>query len=278
MIKMNFSGDEEDKDQSTPNRPRRVDRSLSSPVVPYTRKARRELAVRIMDDDDLSEMGFEATLLLDDDRPQTELVPSYSRPMPNFQSRGSKIGDLLETNPMVFALISVASVMCLRFASNLTITMDLDIALLIIFSSFCIGLHTPRPMIGGIDKSAGAPVSISATPRFSRQSGRQLLRKSMVCTPEAQTETANKQMDFEAILEDHDEAREENQSPMPKFPEGVALGSELNRWSEPVPENFHVRGPHYLADKKKIPSGPFVFPVRGVDLFLTDTCPENAGR
>ena len=61
------------------------------------------------------------------------------------------------------------------------------------------------------------------------------------------------------------------------FPADAPLGSKLNCWSEPDFESFHVRGSNYLSDKVKEASGPFVFPIRAVDLFLTDTCPENAG-
>eukprot|EP00540_Astrosyne_radiata_P001704 CAMPEP_0116842276 /NCGR_PEP_ID=MMETSP0418-20121206/11420_1 /TAXON_ID=1158023 /ORGANISM="Astrosyne radiata, Strain 13vi08-1A" /LENGTH=291 /DNA_ID=CAMNT_0004472855 /DNA_START=137 /DNA_END=1012 /DNA_ORIENTATION=+ len=66
-------------------------------------------------------------------------------------------------------------------------------------------------------------------------------------------------------------------SPMPTFPEGAELGAHLNCWSEPEYNSFRIRGKDYLQDRKKIASGPYVFPVRGVDLFLTDACPEHIG-
>jgi hypothetical protein len=67
-------------------------------------------------------------------------------------------------------------------------------------------------------------------------------------------------------------------SPMPIFPKGARLGTVTNCWSEPTYKDFKVRGKNYLNDRVKIPSGSFLFPVRGVDLFLTDACPENVGR
>jgi hypothetical protein len=67
-------------------------------------------------------------------------------------------------------------------------------------------------------------------------------------------------------------------SPIQKFPEGAEIGSILNCWSEPVAHEFKVRGPNYLKDKIKIPSGPFLFPARGVDIFLSDCCPEHIAR
>jgi hypothetical protein len=261
--------------------------SISSPVVPYTRKLRRSTVMREHDDVELSEVGEEANLLLDDDRVQTEMVPSYSRPIPTFGSPGTKFGDLLENNLVVFAVIFGLSVLFLRFAAKLTVTLDLDIELLLIFAAFCIGLHTPRPMVGGIDKTIGPPPTPLATTgpdrrAFSRKdvNGRMLLRKSMVATPD-NSMNQSRPTAFEGMEipeEQPNDIIDENQSPMPSFPEGAALGSKFNCWSEPVPGNFQVRGPKYLTDKKKLPSTGFVFPVRGVDLFLTDTCPENAGR
>ncbi|KAL7534781.1 hypothetical protein ACHAXR_010189 [Thalassiosira sp. AJA248-18] len=62
------------------------------------------------------------------------------------------------------------------------------------------------------------------------------------------------------------------------FPDGEAIGSHLNCWSSPASTNFHVRGPNYLKDKKKVPSGDYLFPCRGCDLFLTDNAPVNLGR
>ena len=64
----------------------------------------------------------------------------------------------------------------------------------------------------------------------------------------------------------------------PKFPEGAKIGSHLNCWSEGESSNFHVRGPNYLSDKKKVPSAEYLFPTRGCDLFLTDNPPVNIGR
>jgi hypothetical protein len=262
------------------------EKSISSPVVPYTRKPRRSSMMREHDDVELSEVGQEANLLLDDDRPPSEMVPSYSRPIPTFGSPGTRLGDILENNPVVFAVIFGLSVLFLRFSSKLTVTLDLDIELLLIFAAFCIGLHTPRPMVSGIDKTTGPSPTPLATSGVDLRSflrkdphGRMLLRKSMVATPDSSAQSVVTSFEGIAIPEEEPDAIiDENQSPMPRFPEGAALGSKLNCWSEPVPGNFQVRGAKYLSDKKKVPSSGFVFPVRGVDLFLTDACPENAGR
>ena len=227
------------------------------------------MASRLRDEDELCEVGEDANLLVDDDRPPTELVPNYSRPIPNFRSPGSKVGDLLENNPIMFALIAAASVSFLKFACKLTVTIDLDILLLLIWASFCVGLHTPRPLVSGVDKSSG-PWPLPTRKQHDID-GRKLLRMS-------QTTPRNLGMDAVRDEDERDQFMEVNESPLPRFPDGAKLGSHLNCWSEPTHKSFHVRGPNYLTDKVKVASGPFVFPVRGADLFLTDTCPENAGR
>lgn len=259
--------------------------SMTSPVVPITRKSRKSMVMRQFDEDDLQAVGEGASLLLDDERLHAELVPSYSHPVPNFQSRGSKAGDLLENNPIIFALIAVASVIFLKGAAKLTVTMDLDILMLLIWASFCVGLHTPRPMISGIDRHFGPP---PRSPKMKKRrptvltsedrDGRKLLRMSFASTPDAGS--AESAVTFDSIREDedHDDIMAVNQSPLPMFPPGAELGTKLNCWSQPPSTNFHVRGPNYLKDKVKIESADFVFPCRGIDLFLTDTCPENAGR
>mmetsp|Transcript_1796 Transcript_1796/g.3466 ORF Transcript_1796/g.3466 Transcript_1796/m.3466 type:complete len:371 (+) Transcript_1796:48-1160(+) len=56
---------------------------------------------------------------------------------------------------------------------------------------------------------------------------------------------------------------------LPRFP--IVETKNRNCWSEPpAGTSFKVRGENFLKDKKKIPSGPYVFPARGVDLILTD--------
>ena len=313
FIKKTFSGDEDDKIETSQHKgevnlgimlPPHLDtnipvsaRSLTSPVVPYTRKMRRSLSKRVLDDEELNDVGSEANLLLDDDRPPTAFVPDYSRPLPNFQSSGTVVGDMLENNPILFAIICFASILLLKRASRLSVTMDLDIELLLIFASFCIGLHTPRPMVGGIDKSLGSFAALPLSPvnipgkrglRKRDQSGQLLLRRCFeVSTPDgAQSTRSGASFDSmqgkdsigEEVDDDEEGIMHVNRSPMPRFPNGAALGSHLNCWSEPIVGNFQVRGPSYLQDRRKVPSSPFLFPVRGMDLFLTDHCPENAGR
>ncbi len=253
----------------------------STPVVPITQKRRNSFLDRQSDLNELKVVGRDASLLLDDERPQSELVPSYSSPVPTFNSSGSRLGNMLERNPIVFALLAIGLTVFLKRVATIEVTLDLDILLLFIWAAFCVGLHSPRPMIAGIDKNFGPPRP-STPSKASDVHGRKLLRKmSISMTPKGSSsprEGAEEGAGPDEASENGSDIVNEIQSPMPVFPKGAALGSHFNCWSEPSCENFYVRGSKYLKDRVKIESGDFLFPVRAVDLFLTDTPPENAGR
>mmetsp|Transcript_19263 Transcript_19263/g.41402 ORF Transcript_19263/g.41402 Transcript_19263/m.41402 type:complete len:338 (+) Transcript_19263:55-1068(+) len=73
----------------------------------------------------------------------------------------------------------------------------------------------------------------------------------------------------------------DDKSPMQEFPQNAALGSVTNRWGSTEASNFHVRGPNYLQNKKKVaPASDFVFVLRGCELLMTDrrVGPKNVGR
>lgn len=258
----------------------------TSPVVPITRKKRNSMIMRKADLDELEQVGKEATLLLDDEQPQNALVPSYSHPVPSYSSSGSKLGNLIDNNPIVFVTITVASILVLKKVSSLAVTIDLDVLLLFLWAAFCVGLHIPRPMVNGIDQSyAPSPTSSvpfrkkgEGKPKSNDLHGRKLYRRmSQISAGSGKTESIS------GIIEDESENDEDGilnelQSPMPVFPKGAKLGSHFNCWSQPACNDFYVRGPNYLKNKVKIESADFLWPVRGIDLFLTDTCPENVGR
>jgi len=251
----------------------------STPVVPMTHKRRSSLVVRQSDLNELEQVGKNANLLLDDERPQSELVPSYSAPVPTFVSSGSKIGNLLGSNPIVFAIMAVGLMVFLKRIATMAVTLDLDVLMLFIWAAFCIGLHSPRPMITGIDRNFGPPPS--NTSKATDMHGRKLLRRMSMemhqITPKGLSSKGDDM--FKDIDGDTDsEIMDDVQSPLPLFPSGATLGSHLNCWSRPYCNLFYVRGPKYLKDRVKIESGDFIWPSRGVDLFLTDTPPENVGR
>jgi len=271
----------------------------TSVVVPITRRNRQNSAVRSQEEEELSHMGQEARLLVDDDRDPASvhpiMLPNYSQPTPTVRSGGTAFGLFLETNPWIFVIIAAAAIVGLQYAAQSMVSMDGDIFMLVVFASFCLGLHTPRPMVGGFDR----PPSMKGTVRSSGdRSGRKLLRRSMmVLTPTARRRASEAVSGLKVplhelspmsvnedipIMMEEEEINDENGatmgSPMAKFPEGAEIGTVLNCWSSPPSCDFHVRGPTYSKDKKKVPSAEYLFPCRGLDLFLTDACPENVGR
>lgn len=289
-------------------------------VVPLTRRSRKSIVQRDIEDAQLKEIGTEAMLLVDDDRTQpavTGLLPNYSRPVPTVQMGVTRVGQWLDANPWMFALIAAGILAILQKAAASTVTMDSDLFLLCIFASFCLGLHTPRPMVGGFDRPPtmkGAVARHTLDTTLSDKSGRKLLQRSMIVgSPMAAIRRASivqasgnkaaidaaagitglsaRTVQAVAAIEDHlvagvlgivEEAQNETEhgmsSPMALFPEDAEIGSHFNCWSMPESSEFQVRGPNYLSDKKKVPSDEYIFPCRGVDLFLTDACPQNVGK
>jgi hypothetical protein len=235
--------------------------TLVSPVVaPMSRKSRRSTVVRAADMEQLEE---DANLMVDEDDDHVEPSKPFAAPYLVAKSREAV------NNPYVFPAIAAAALAVLRSVQGKTTEMDMDVALLIAFACYCLGLHTPRP-------SAVGPVVKKATLKKSavEPMNRQLWRKSMAATPASESMRAAWQVDDE--FEEEEEPLIE--SPMQAFPEGAELGSHFNCWQEPAHADFKVRGPTYLTDHHKVSSGPFIFPIRGIDLFLTDACPEDVGR
>uniref|UniRef100_A0A7S3K2U6 PH domain-containing protein n=1 Tax=Aureoumbra lagunensis TaxID=44058 RepID=A0A7S3K2U6_9STRA len=61
---------------------------------------------------------------------------------------------------------------------------------------------------------------------------------------------------------------------LPRWPSGDGR----HCFSEPDAGFFRIRGPTYLEDKLKIASKPALFPLAGVDLFLTDVPQQHVAR
>ena len=272
--------------------------SSASIVVPFSCRRRRSEAQRDLDNQDLSEVaGEEAKLLLDDDRPPAELLPSYTQPRPVVSATKYKFGIWLDNNPVAFFVICLIVVRILEKAGGRSIRLDADVALLVVFASFCLGLHTPRPMVGGYDRPSTMMAAVKHAPALKVDvSGSKLMRRSLkssVTSPQAGegsrsfAASPSPRMTFglseesapsDVVLTTEDEEEETLQSPMAKYPEDAAIGEHTNRWSDPPAFDFEVRGLDYLTDRKKIRSDDFLFPCRGLDLFLTDTCPSNVGQ
>ena len=280
----------------------------NSNVVPMSQRNRRSITERDLEEETLRQVaGQDAKLVIEDGeggggKPSSSTaphVPNYDQPVPTVRlSSMSTLGKWVDHNPWSFLVLAIIIIIGLQYASKIVIDIDFDIFLLCIFGSFCIGLHTPRPMILGYDDNPanghllGRPSS-SQQPKKVDRSGRLLLRQSMknisgIPTTQEQlnVDEASRHMDAIAevtttahVMDDALSPTSTLGSPMAMFPDGAELGSHLNCWSRPDPSIFQVRGPNYLQDKKKIPSSSeYIFPCRGLDLFLTDMCPQNVGH
>ena len=166
---------------------------------------------------------------------------------PEISTLGVAVLKFADDQPLMAVAAFAGVTQVLRAMGLPPVTASSDVLLVICFACFCLGMQALRLL----------KPKQTTTP----QNAAKLMRMSMVATSMELSDVA-------PTIE----------SPMPRFPDGAKLGSVLNSWSDPPSTNFMVRGENYLSDKKKIKSDPFVFPNRGVDLFLTDQCPENVGR
>jgi len=241
----------------------------TSPVIPITRKFRRSVSDRIKDDHHLLTAGEKGNLLMDEDRSRRKFVPSYSQPVPTVQFReNNHRGKLIENSPFAFLGVFFIFVGALKLASFLSLRIDFDVALLVGFALFCVGLHMPRPAQDGIDTVADDSKLLVSSVKIESW-GSQDSATGTICR------TLDK--DIPPIFSEAEDSGILIKSPLPLFSKSAKFGSHFNCWSVPDYDQFKVRGPNYLTDKIKISSGEYLFPARGMDLFLTDTCPENVG-
>lgn len=258
-------------------------RTVSSPsVVPRSKKQRRSLVVRAADEEMLQ---ASANLTIGDGGDaKSAPAPAASTPAvvaPNT----SVVSDFFANNPSAVAVLVAVMLSVLRRAQFETITIDSDYAMLASFACFCFGLNWPRPKSAVVQKAV--PATVAGRRRSPRRSvpaagnaagPARLLRASMMMSPTmADAAKSVRELDAADLL-DEEEEQEAIRSPMDTYPEGAPLGEYFNCVSEPDCKDFHVRGGNYFHDKVKVPSAPFLFPTRGVDLFLTDDAPENVGR
>ncbi|GKY90299.1 hypothetical protein MPSEU_000003900 [Mayamaea pseudoterrestris] len=181
----------------------------------------------------------------------------------------------VENKSFLIALGVVILAVYMRFRSQLggLFSIDGDVALLLSVITFFLGQRSPSSTI------------LQPAPQLVEQQvdkTRAMLARTCLFAPMSPLRRSSIKVDMlQAAMVDDEIVEEEIgqvlDSPLPQFPKGAKIGSHNNCWSVPEHESFLVRGPKYLVDRKKVASEPFLFPTRGMDLFLTDTCPENVG-
>jgi Protein ENHANCED DISEASE RESISTANCE 2, C-terminal len=317
-------------------------------VVPLTTKDRRSETLRAHDEEELASIHDDDStrlLLLDDGngggndndhRPRVAFFSkSYARSQPAAAVRSTsnnkmaKLLDAIANKPIVLVGICAITIALIRQASLSKVIIDADMALLVVFASYCLGLHTPRNPSSMDDMTAASPrmlVKSGGGGMVEDRSGRKLLARSMKAQRRHSTSTNSRRNSLSATTmvaaahntsspgisgsahDNNDDGGDDCDddpsgasfgtmsdgggggddgddhgygeimgSPMAMFPEGAKIGSVTNCWGVSAYEDFQVRGATYLTDKQKVASDEYLFPVRGVDLFLTDMCPENVG-
>jgi hypothetical protein len=164
---------------------------------------------------------------------------------------------------------------------RVSIVVNLDVAAVAAFTCVIIGMNfAPAPV-----ETPYEPHRDRRTPFQNRQrvDSETLIRTSMGrATPSDRSSRATmlSRSIFSSVVgvssDNFDDSS--GKSPLLKFPDDAEIGSILNCWSEPIANEFKVRGKNYLKDKVKIASGSFLFPARGADIFLSDCCPEHIAR
>lgn len=172
-------------------------------------------------------------------------------------------------SPISVILLFVLLMQFFLLLPTFQVTLDIDIMILVIFSAFTIGTKFGSRLSKADDQNE------IPEPHRARINSETLMKKSL---GGSETSLSYGRSIFHSIVGTSDKEEEKIQSPLKKFPDDAVIGSILNCWSEPVHDEFNVRGANYLKDRIKFPSKQFLFPLRGVDVFLSDNCPENIGR
>ena len=210
---------------------------------------------------------------------KTELMKSKSL---RFHDENSSVKQEENKWDSPFAVFGIffGLAMFLLWLPNISVTVQLDVAAVIAFTCVIVGINiAPRPTENTYETSGRDTFQ-----NRQRVDSETLLRTSMgVIKPSERSNlrtTFRSQSIFSSVVssatENFDASK--GKSPLQKFPDDAEIGSIFNCWSEPVASEFNVRGANYLRDKIKVASGPFLFPARGVDIFLSDCCPDHIAR
>lgn len=172
-------------------------------------------------------------------------------------------------SPISIILVFVLLMQFFLLLPRIQVTFDIDVMIILLFSAFTIGTKFGSRLSKTVDQNE------IPEPHRARINSETLMKKSL---GRSETPTSFGRSIFHSIVGTSDHEEEQIQSSLKKFPDDAVIGSMLNCWSEPIHDEFNVRGANYLKDRIKFPSKPFLFPLRGVEVFLSDNCPENIGR
>jgi len=179
-------------------------------------------------------------------------------------------------SPLTVAMMLIGFMAFFLWLPRITITIALDTATVIIFGVIMVGMSLVP------DATPNYYVTTSPANRNrKRVDSETLMRKSLSLGKDKSRGIVERKPTFlETIVTTTTDTFDNGSSmiPIKKFPDDAEIGSMFNCWSEPICSEFKVRGANYLKDKIKVASGSFLLPARGVDVFLSDCCPEHIAR
>lgn len=290
--------EEEQKQQTQPNVFDTPPSSEKPPVLRATStKLRRSVKIRFQDLEDMKKLESEkGTLFLAEEDAEDDLGNNKPAGVSSSNIKTSFMSTKLGL--VVKIMATVLTIFILRYAKVITVKVDGDYALFLGFILFATGFQISRLTTLNDEKAAGKksqatiPIKSEQGVTFSGSvenkrsvSSLALLRKSMSsASVNRKALLSGDEVLGEELLslaeeeDDYLSPRPLLQSPLAAFPPNGDPEIDLNCVSEPKSQIFHVRGPAYLVDRKKILSEEMLFPFRGADLLLTDECPEHVAR
>lgn len=230
---------------------------------------RASVTLREIEMKELDEMGKSTQLLVLDESHNTlqpiennkmRVTPTVNKKVRNDDPLGIRSQNMI---PFAFSTGVV-----FYFTSQYRITIELDLILFAAFSCFCLGLnimsfqpHRNTSSMQQVSDKLLPKKMVKTTDTYQRS--HDLIRKSLSWT----SKSSHTQLDHLSTL-------------LPMIPKGDDDDSKVYKHviSLPRATDFLIRGSKYLTDRKKIESKDFLLRLRGVELFLTDACPENVAR
>jgi len=188
--------------------------------------------------------------------------------------------DMILNGSLFLTLIAI-----LYNLSNVTIGISADYALLVLFLCYCLGFH-----IRSICRAVRIRwLQIIAAPNHHHHH-HHTVAAAAAARPQSYDEDVGEKISSRSNHDPNSDNRNNHNNynnkgwiePLHEIIMGGKGSKEdddvANSWSRPPYDFYKIRGPNYFHDRIKVRSGPFMFPMRGVDLFLTTEAPKNVGR
>lgn len=182
----------------------------------------------------------------------------------NIQHENTILGD-----PKKVIGLFIAATHFFLIVPDTSITINLDILLICLFTFFVVGYRFSMPR--GEEGEKLFTDTEKETETVKRVDSASFARKVFWGDT---TESVRKSKALSFALD----ANPPINGILKRFPDNAEFGTVPNCWSPSTYSDFLIRGANYLKDRVKVPSADFIFPPRGVEVFLSDCCPAHIGR